>query len=124
MNDRNFEAFGRNGRALIDAAGSPKPSVPDGGALIWSWFVELSNARSYGMHGAQALSFTEIESFGRSMAIPLRPGHVRLLRKMDDAWIAAKNQRLANHDRNKGLKHLPPASAHPISAALFDAVTS
>ena len=41
------------------------PEVPDAVWHYWSWFEELDIGRGFGMHGANALGWTEIESWSR-----------------------------------------------------------
>jgi hypothetical protein len=86
-------------------------------------FMRISHARSWSAHAPNPISFCEIEAWSRLMNVPLRPIDVAIIRSMDsafiDAWIEKRD--IGEVD---GVKRLPPISQQPISAALFDVVSS
>ncbi len=55
----------------------------------WSWFFDLHGARAYSDGVPQAISFTEISAWRQLLSEPVAPHHVKLLRKMDTAFLAA-----------------------------------
>ncbi|WP_102960210.1 phage tail assembly chaperone [Mangrovicella endophytica] len=109
-------------RQLVAAVVSDRPQVPEAGRLVWQWFGALHRRRSFGMTGPQPISHAEMEAFARVERLPLQPHHAQLLRAMDDAWLDHARDSLANRSAEDGVKTLPPASTHAISADLFDAV--
>lgn len=90
------------------------PVIPAGGALLWQWFVALSNTRADGMNGPQPISFLEISAWRSLMNMPVEPRHVVILRAMDNAYLAAVAQ-----SRGGGLI---PVSDHAMTADMFDAM--
>lgn len=100
-------------RALLAAATSSKPGVPEAGLLLWHAFVRLSNARSYSQLGPNPISHAEIEAYARLMRLPLTPHHVETLRAMDEAWLAQVQS---------GQGATPQGKAQPLTAGMFDAV--
>jgi hypothetical protein len=64
-----------------------RPTLPAGGDLLWSWFLELHATRSYGPAGPNAISFAEIGAYLELLQIPAQPHHVRILRAMDAEYL-------------------------------------
>ena len=104
--------------ALRKTLAGGKPVVPEAGRLLWSFFVELSAARSYSMTGPNPISHAEIEAWARLHRWPLKLRHIATLRTMDDAWL----QHAHSSTTGKGGKTLPRSSAQEITPAAFDAV--
>jgi hypothetical protein len=112
-----MRTFDRLERQLVAAVLSERPQVPEAGRLLWQAFITLHAARTITMAGAQAITYAEIEAFGRTSRLPLRPRHVAILRAMDDAWLA--KVRAVEPGRSS------PPPQHPrqeITPAVFDAV--
>lgn len=95
--------------------------VPDAGADLMQVFRRLSHARSFGAHGPNPISFTDIDAWCRLMRVPLQPAHVAIICAMDrafmEAWCSKRDAGQAD-----GAKTLPPISQQPLNAALLDAV--
>ena len=74
---------------IARAAAQGKPiRIPEGGRLLWRWFADLSASRTYHGAGPNPISYSEIEAYARLMRWPLRPDHVQMIRRMDDAFLA------------------------------------
>lgn len=97
-------------RASLET-GKP-PRLPAGGDLLWRWFLDLHNARSYGMTGPLPLNYTEIAAYLSVMRIPAEPHHVVTLRAMDNTYLEHKY-------RNAGKPERRPAGE--LTADAFDA---
>lgn len=63
--------------------------IPEAGSLLWGFFLELTEAR----FEDRPLSFSEIDAWSRLTGNPLAPHHVRILRAMDFALLAAIRER-------------------------------
>ncbi|TFF27510.1 hypothetical protein E3C22_03370 [Jiella endophytica] len=112
-------AMQRLERQLVAAVTQDKPRVPEAGRLLWSWFVDLHQARRYSMAGPDPISYAEIEAYARMNRLPLEPRHVAVLRKMEDAWMA-RARRQQSDGQQPGAA--PRTSSQPLSPAMFDAV--
>jgi hypothetical protein len=108
-------AFARLKQQLV-AAVNGKGAVPEAGRLVWGWFCDLSNGRSYHMAGPNPIAFADIEAFARLHRWPIKPHHVELIRAMDDAWIRKSLGTQTNINRAR------PATQQPITAEAFDAI--
>jgi hypothetical protein len=64
-----------------------RPTLPAGGDLLWSWFLELHATRSYGPNGPNAISFVEIGAYLELLRIPAQPHHIQIVRAMDAAYM-------------------------------------
>lgn len=102
------------GAALGAALAGRDVALPEAGCLIWSWFVELSASRTYGMSGPNPLSWSEIEAWARLRRWPLSDSHITILRALDRAWLEHAYAGISGGQ--------PPASAQRITPAAFDAV--
>lgn len=91
-------------------AGPGRPVVPAGGELLWSWFVDLSAARTWSVSGPDPIGFAAIESYRRLSGWPIEERHVGILMEMDETF------RL--HFRGGAERRV---SSRPLTAALFDA---
>lgn len=71
-----------NKPAQLDFEHPPYPVL-----YLWEWFIELHNARQYGMDGAMAIPFTEIESWTRLMG--RNPSHedIKIIKQLDNLAI-------------------------------------
>lgn len=96
---------------------SDRPRIPAGGDLLWRWFGDLSRTRSIGIGGMSPITYSEIDAYARLHRLPIEPRHVATLIAMDRAFLEA-----ADLPRPPdGVKALPPISARPMTAGLFDA---
>lgn len=111
-------AMQRLNRQLVAAVTQDKPRVPEAGRLLWSWFVDLHQARRYGMAGANPISHAEIEAYARVNRLPLEPRHVAVLRKMDNAWMT-RARRQQSDGQEPGAA--PRTSSQPLTPEMFDA---
>ena len=100
-----------------------KARVPEAGQVLMHAFTRLSHARTWSAHAPNPIGFMEIEAWARLMQVPLRPIDVTIIRAMDSAFLDGWIARRDTHQEN-GVKRLPPVSQQPISAALFDMVSS
>jgi hypothetical protein len=98
---------------MVEAAGASKPLVPEAGRLVWSWFITLSNGRSYGF-GPNPVSLTDIKAFADLNRWPIRADHIELIQAMDRAWL----------EKNAGNGKTPtvPRGRQKITIAAFDAM--
>lgn len=105
--------------ALRDQLKGQKHRPPEAGGLLWGAFIDLSDRRTAGFAGPNAIQFSEIEAWCRLMRQPLEPWHVDILLAMDAVWLDHAYSRAKVPE---GVKTLPPVSKHPINAAMFDAM--
>jgi len=73
-------------RAAADLAGPP---FPQDCAYVWTWFCELSAARTYDDGRPQPISYTEIKSWAYLTGRQPQPWEVEWLRELDAVWLAA-----------------------------------
>ena len=99
-----------------------KVPIPEAGRELMAIFFQLSEARTWHANGPNPIGFTDIEAWIRLARVPLGPHHVALIRALDSAWVEDFYRRRATMQdmREQGRKILPPVSAHPLTAALFD----
>jgi hypothetical protein len=96
-------------------AANDRPRVPIGCDVVWKWFADLNNFRTWSMAGPDPIPYREMEAYGRIFGWYFRPKDIAVLRAMDDAYLA--------HFREKqGKTGRPAASGGPITSALFDAM--
>ena len=107
-------ALARLKRQLV-AAITDKARVPEAGRLVWGWFCDLSNARTYHMAGPNPIGFADIEAFARLHCWPIQPHQVELIRALDDAWIRKSLGSTAS-------SRARPTTSQPITADAFDAI--
>lgn len=60
-----------------------RPRLPEGGAIFWQCFAELSNRRA----AAEPLALSEIEAWARLHRLPFGPDHVAVILALDGAWL-------------------------------------
>lgn len=99
-------------RAAIRAGRPPLPIQ-----LVWSWFVALHAARTYGMAGPNPISFVEIEAYARLHRWPMEPRHVEVIRALDEEWLRQATEALPADSKPAA----PRSSGQAISPASFDA---
>lgn len=104
----------------LETKGAHAVRIPAGGELLWRWFLDLGQTRTYHMAGPNPISFVEIEAYARQMRWPLEPHHIDILRAMDAAWLEHASKRA--QPAPQGVKVLPQVSATPLTAGLVDAV--
>ncbi len=95
------------------------PTLPAGAALYWSWFRELSAARTWHASGPNPITHAEIHSWASVSGWPIKPRHVAIIRALDEVWIEHFHSK--TKPAKDGTKTLPVRSKHPVSPALFDA---
>jgi hypothetical protein len=95
-------------------------SVPIAGDLVWRWFGDLSSTRTWHNAGPNPIAHTEILAWMGAARWPLGPRHIRLIRALDDEWIA---HFYAQRSRERAeVRTLPLPSEHAVSPLLFDAM--
>ncbi|MCR5856580.1 hypothetical protein [Mesorhizobium sp. J428] len=97
-----------------------RPRLPEGGVLLWQWFGELCESRTYHPGGPNALQPTEIEAWARLRRHPLQPRHVDALLAMDRAWL---DHSYGAIKQARGIASGAPTGREAaVSPAAFDAV--
>lgn len=98
-------------------AGSKAP-MPEAGQPLLDAFNALSRARSYNGTGPNPISWEALAAWSRIMRMPIEPRHAGIIMALDQVWLDAAYGpgRIAP----EGVKTLPPVSAQPLTAALFD----
>ncbi|SDY18089.1 phage tail assembly chaperone [Citreimonas salinaria] len=84
---------------------------PEGAAILWNAFMQLSRVRSSGPVGPNPIGFPEIAAWSSLMRMPLDPHHVEALTAMDRVWMEHAYRR---EERQRVSGTLSPAA--------FDAV--
>lgn len=107
-------------RRQLEAKGPLAPRIPDGGALLWRWFLDLHKSRTLHSAGPNPIGYTEIVSYAAIMRWPIEPRHVMILRAMDQTYLEASLK--AETSAPEGVKTLPPISSAPVTAGLVDAM--
>lgn len=95
-------------------------AVPDGAGPLFEAFAALSSARSYGPNGPNPITWADLAAWSRMMRVPIEPHHARIIMAMDRAWLDQVYSKAGQAP--EGVKTLPPMSAKPLTAALFDVV--
>ncbi|MGH6761362.1 MAG: phage tail assembly chaperone [Phyllobacterium sp.] len=94
--------------------------LPEAGNLIWSWFIDLHQARSWHMNGPNPISYSEILTYSQLMRWQIVPYEVTAICRLDQVFIDHF------HDRqridNSGVKKIGPTPKGEMTPALFDAV--
>lgn len=70
-------------------ARNKRAELPDLGAYLWAWFVELSAARSGNGFGENPIGYTEIAAWAALTGRDLTPWEVSVLRRLDAVTLAA-----------------------------------
>lgn len=76
-------------RRRRSAEADPDPVLPEELAYLWLVWRELNAARSCGM-AANPISWTEIEAYQRVTGEPLSAWEARVIRTVDNAYMAAQ----------------------------------
>ena len=97
---------------LEDRMAGGRAQVPEAGLPLWNAFTELAAARTYGFSGPNPIAWAEIEAWARLMRWPLEPRHVRVIRALDQAWMA------------HGGKGAPTRPTRPLTPEAFDAAVA
>lgn len=79
----------RNGgpAATIAQAELDRTSCPEGVEHIYGWFLELSERRGFGMGGAFALSFADIDAWQRVRGVRLLAHELEWILALDARWF-------------------------------------
>lgn len=64
-----------------------KLQIPDGGRIVWGWFLDLCRTRTSNGYGPNPISYVEIEAYARIHRWPLAPRHIDLIMAMDQVWM-------------------------------------
>lgn len=67
----------------------PPPPVPEAGEHLVFWFRELSARRTAGFDSPNPITCTEVESWARLTNTQIRPDEVKLIFRMDEAYLSA-----------------------------------
>tara|TARA_Y100000815_G_scaffold269470_2_gene292263 strand:+ start:359 stop:688 length:330 start_codon:yes stop_codon:yes gene_type:complete len=87
-----------------------RPMIPEGGAMIWNAFAELSSSRSMGPTGPNPITPSDVLAWSQLMRVPLEPHHARALLAMDQVFLRSAVSRAAGG-----------APKSSLSSAAFDA---
>ena len=60
---------------------------------VWSWFLEISTARSSSGFALNAISYSEIESWSRLSEIKMESWELKLLKKIDLEFINSQHKK-------------------------------
>lgn len=63
------------------------PPLPVGCAPLWRGFMEMHNARSWGMGGPLPLSFVEIDAWQRVRRVRLEAWEIAAIKAADAAYL-------------------------------------
>ncbi len=97
------------------AGGAIRP--PEGGAVLWNAFSQLSQQRSWHAHGPNPISFSDIAAYCRMMCLPLEARHIEIITAMDRVWLASTMGKVTTPDKRSA-----QVSKHPLTVSLFDAI--
>ncbi len=61
---------------------------------VWSWWQELNEGRTAGMHGANPLGWQDIDAFNRLKQLEMMPEEVELLRTIEHEYARHRLARL------------------------------
>ena len=65
---------------------------PDIASFVWSNFMELHDGRTYGMNGADPLSYSIIKDWSDLTGIELSPWELSTIKALDNIWINSTNK--------------------------------
>lgn len=106
---------------LKEQIATDKPiRVPAGGAMLWTWFNELSRTRSMHAAGPNPISFEDLAAYVTLRQLEIGQHHIDILLAMDVAYL--DHVRVTSAPPPDGAKVMPPVSRRAISAGLFDAM--
>ena len=108
-------------QAVRDSLNKRKPRLPEGSAILWSAFGDLSRARGMGAMAPNPITLPEIEAWCRLNRTPLQPRHVEIIRAMDEAFLEHFANASKGDTTADGVRKIAPRSQQAISPALFDA---
>jgi hypothetical protein len=91
--DEHMEALRRQGVivAVADIPAEEKPDLPDEGAYLWDWWLELHARRGSHGFGPCPISHVEIDAWARLCDTCPQPWEVRALGMLDNAFLRAAN---------------------------------
>jgi len=96
------------------------PRIPAGGDLLFRWFLDLHQARTYHAAGPNPISHSEILAYAQLKSWPIEPRHVAILRALDRTYLECQSR--PKSEAPEGVKTLPPVSSSPVTAGLLDAM--
>lgn len=99
-----------------------RPAIPAGGDLLWRWFHDLNQTRTWHSVGPNPISYSEIEAYARLHALPLRSDHIAVIRAMDRTFMEHVYRGRNTSQTPDSVKVLPPRSSSPMTSELFDAL--
>jgi len=109
---------------LVSAVSQTKPKVPEAGRLLWQWFGDLHETRTYGMSGPNPISYMEMDAWCRIYGVRPTPENVRILRAMDAAWLKWARQEQERAAAAPAGKAVPHVSSQELSLKAFDVMFS
>lgn len=95
-----------------------KPALPEAGRPLLDAFNALSRARGYNGTGPNPITWEALAAWSRLMRVPIEPHHAEIIMALDQVWLDDAYRQAAKAP--DGTKTLPPVSAQPLTAALFD----
>lgn len=101
------EAARYSADSLRDLVGPPLPPLA---AAAWQVFLDLHAARPVGMQGVSPIVYTEMEAYQRLTHTRLTPWEVRLVRAIDETYLADVLSRVTTDDAPASPSTADPAS--------------
>ena len=77
-------AKAHNAKAKAELQG---PELPAACAYVWTWFLELHQARSFHQFGSNPIGYAELQAWAGLTGRRLQPWEVAALRALDRAWL-------------------------------------
>lgn len=62
------------------------PPLPEAGAYVWTWFLELNAARAPGFAGITPLSFLDMQAWAQATGRSVRRLELQWLKELDRIW--------------------------------------
>jgi len=104
----------------LEAKAPTVPRIPAGGDLLFRWFVDLHQSRTYHAAGPNPISYAEILAYAQLARWPIEPRHVGILRALDRTYLECQSR--PKNEAPEGVKTLPSISSAPITAGLVDSM--
>lgn len=78
-----------------------RPRLPAGGDLLWKWFLDLHQARTFHSAGPNPIAFSEIVAYAQLTGWPMRAHHIETILAMDRAYLGSVFDQAAKRGRNQ-----------------------
>ena len=67
------------------------PAIPEAGAYLWVWFLELHCSRGGGF-GPSALTYSEILAWAALTGSDPVPWEIQIIKALDGAWLTSREK--------------------------------